>query len=780
MIKIKSLFKDSKDVSANLNDDICRISTLYINSNNNNNNDNDSATTIINIYQYVLIDLPLVGNNDKLLIQLHPLFNNNSNSDSSYNSILPSWILDNIIKQDQEKEQYLFNNNVLQLDLYPITPPPSSSSSSLSYSNALIIIEIDYIQDHSQSVYNIDRFNILDRDSSLSSIKRYLLDKPILNNVMIRLNIMGIPFLIKIEKILKQQQKGSNNYEEFNVNVKEPIYLNCESKMMIRLKTNTKEKEQENRGKQKKLLFDKVIHLEEEMKELNSILTIKFDVGRQHNKGGTTNLLTKTIRDSLRGVMVVGEQGTQTLELIQYVCNYPTTTVMDKPFKLVYIDSGFLEKSQNDRPTIDTSINTIFIFDGIDISFGRGESSSSSSQDRQSPLLLKLCSFIDSLLNNQMIICTSRSIENVNQLLLRASRIDRFIKISIPSQQQRFTILKSLIKNNYNDNEINNNNICQELSIQTPGFIYRDLYKLFSTTILTKLSSHNNNQNNNNLELMDFIKIISTITPSTMTHFDVLKINNNNNNNPWESVGGYSEIKQRLIEMIEWPLIHAKTFSNLSLQPSSGVILYGPSGCGKTLLVRAAAAKMNVNFISIKGSDIFSKWLGESERIIRDIFARARLSSPCILFFDEIDSICLSRSHMDAGEGGSNVQSRILSQLLNEMDGIQIKSQIFFMGCTTRLDLVDAALLRPGRFEAQLYVGLPTQDDRRDMIGRVIASRMAFDRDLDLDRLVELTDGYSGAGIQYLCNRAGLGALQLDIAEKFIKNVHFDKVLNNK
>ncbi|GAM23752.1 hypothetical protein SAMD00019534_069270 [Acytostelium subglobosum LB1] len=219
--------------------------------------------------------------------------------------------------------------------------------------------------------------------------------------------------------------------------------------------------------------------------------------------------------------------------------------------------------------------------------------------------------------------------------------------------------------------------------------------------------------------MSDFQSALLTVRTSNLsstangTHFDV-----DPPNVPWDSIGGYEQVKQRFQEIIEWPLLHSDTFKRLALGSngaSSGVLLYGPSGCGKTHMVKAVATRMNVNFISVKGSDILSKWLGESERIIRELFARARLSAPCILFFDELDSIGLSRSGGggDDGDssGGGGVQNRVITQLLNEMEGIQTKAQIFLIGCTTRLDLLDVGLLRPGRFETQINVELPNEHD---------------------------------------------------------------------
>jgi len=294
-----------------------------------------------------------------------------------------------------------------------------------------------------------------------------------------------------------------------------------------------------------------------------------------------------------------------------------------------------------------------------------------------------------------------------------------------------------------------------ELAKITPGFVYKDIIKLCRTAALIASCKQYEELQDIGLSLDDFKEALTSVKPSNLVSFDVTI-----QSTSWDQIGGYQYIKDRFQELIEWPMKHTDTFNRLGLTNSSGVLLYGPSGCGKTLMVKAVASSMNINFISVKGSDIYSKWLGDSEQLIRDLFGRARLSAPCILFFDELDSLAVSRDGDEAGDSG--VQQRILSQLLNEMDGIQTKSQIFLLGCTNSLENIDSAMLRPGRFETILQVGLPTLSDRESIL-KLYSNTMKFDHQDWVSEVSLQTDGFTGAQLYHLCNQSGIIQLEKDI-----------------
>ena len=212
---------------------------------------------------------------------------------------------------------------------------------------------------------------------------------------------------------------------------------------------------------------------------------------------------------------------------------------------------------------------------------------------------------------------------------------------------------------------------------------------------------------------------------------------------PWSAIGGYEDTKMRLRECVEWPLIHRDLFEQVRLTPPKGVLLYGPPGCSKTLLARAVASQSKMNFINVKGPTLFSKYVGDSEKQVRDVFARARRNAPCVIFLDEIDAIGASR------EGGSGVEARVLTLILTEMDGMGGSAEVIVIGATNRPDVLDAALVRPGRLDRIVYVPLPDSQARKEIF-RVHLQELPLLEALTDDRLEQLAAGserLSGAEI---------------------------------
>ncbi|KAJ3171644.1 hypothetical protein HDU88_007724 [Geranomyces variabilis] len=247
----------------------------------------------------------------------------------------------------------------------------------------------------------------------------------------------------------------------------------------------------------------------------------------------------------------------------------------------------------------------------------------------------------------------------------------------------------------------------------------------------------------------------------------------------WESMGGYDELKTRVQQLATWPSQRTETYMKLGVRPPAGLLLYGPSGCGKTLLVHALAATSPMNYISVKGSEIYSKYLGESENMVRKLFAAARRLAPCLLFLDELDAIGTRREWSD--DGGSGVNERVLSTLLNEMDGVQERKGVFVIACTMRPDKIDDALLRPGRLDHHLYVALPTVKDRRAILKtlrRGPAGDDIFDSDVDMDLLASLTDDFTGADMTVLIRESGIQALRASPTASKISWSHIQAALD--
>jgi transitional endoplasmic reticulum ATPase len=234
----------------------------------------------------------------------------------------------------------------------------------------------------------------------------------------------------------------------------------------------------------------------------------------------------------------------------------------------------------------------------------------------------------------------------------------------------------------------------------------------------------------------DFDYALHMVQPSAMREVLV-----ETPNIKWEDVGGLEKVKQELKEAIEWPLKHPESFKRLGIRPPKGLLLYGPPGTGKTLLAKAVAKESEANFIQVKGPSLLSMWVGESEKGVRKIFERARQVAPCIIFFDEIDSLAGRRGM--GSEGGSKVADHVLNQLLAEMDGIEDNADIVIIGATNRPDILDAAILRPGRFDRILLVG-PTDKKGRLEILKIHTKNMPLAKDVDLNELAEKTEGYVG------------------------------------
>ncbi|KAG0202121.1 hypothetical protein BGX28_005263 [Mortierella sp. GBA30] len=269
----------------------------------------------------------------------------------------------------------------------------------------------------------------------------------------------------------------------------------------------------------------------------------------------------------------------------------------------------------------------------------------------------------------------------------------------------------------------------------------------------------------------DFAYALDISKPSQQVEFESLA-----RSREWNDFGGYSSVKRRVYQGVHWPLTNPDTFRRMGVRPPMGLLLYGPSGCGKTMLVHSLASKSNMNFIPIKGPEIFSKYLGETEATLRRLFAMARQIAPCILFFDEMDSIGAKRGWGGDGEsqGSSGVNERVLSTLLNEMDGVEERMGVFVIGCTNQPRAMDDALLRPGRLDQLVYIGYPTLQDRKEII-ETIGRRIPLPQEdpTTRDVLASKTVGFSPADLDTLFREAAILSLRRDIASQ---QVHMDDI----
>lgn len=343
---------------------------------------------------------------------------------------------------------------------------------------------------------------------------------------------------------------------------------------------------------------------------------------------------------------------------------------------------------------------------------------------------------------------------SVDPALRRFGRFDKEVDINVPDATGRLEILRIHTKNMKLANDVDLEQIAQE----THGHVGADLASLCSEAALQQIRGKMDliDLDDETIDagvldslavtMEDFRWALGKSNPSALreTSVEVPSVS-------WDDIGGLEHVKRELQELVQYPVEHPDKFVKFGLTPSKGVLFYGPPGCGKTLLAKAIANECQANFISIKGPELLTMWFGESEANVRDIFDKARSAAPCILFFDELDSIAKSRGG-NVGDGGG-ASDRVINQLLTEMDGMNAKKNVFIIGATNRPDIIDTAILRPGRLDQLIYIPLP-DDKSRVQILKATLRKSPVAKDVDVDFLAKKTNGYSGADLTEICQRA--------------------------
>ncbi len=347
--------------------------------------------------------------------------------------------------------------------------------------------------------------------------------------------------------------------------------------------------------------------------------------------------------------------------------------------------------------------------------------------------------------------------------LRRPGRFDREIEIGLPDRNGRLQILQIHTRGMPLDKDV----MLDSIADRSHGFVGADLEAVSKEAAMSALRrvlpdidlSLANipaaTLNKIIVTMRDFEDALREVHPSTLREVLVESPNVH-----WDDVGGLQEAKQELEEAVEWPLKFREIFEYASAKPPKGILLYGPPGTGKTLIAKAVATESGVNFISVKGPELLSKWVGESEKGVREIFRKARQAAPCIIFFDEIDAMTPARG---SGIGDSGVTERMVSQILTELDGLEELKEVTVMGATNRPDMVDSALLRPGRFDRMLYIPAPDLEARKAIL-RIHTKGMPLADEVNLDHLAEQTETYTGAEIAAVCSAASIMAINDHLA----------------
>ena len=364
-----------------------------------------------------------------------------------------------------------------------------------------------------------------------------------------------------------------------------------------------------------------------------------------------------------------------------------------------------------------------------------------------------------------VVIAATNRPDSIDPALRRPGRFDREIEIGIPDDDGRLDILSIHTRGMPINEKVN----LKQIAKTTHGFVGADLEILskeaamrslrrilpeidleedkISSEILQKIEISND----------DFREALKEVTPSALREVQVQIPDVN-----WDDVGGLDELKDELREAVEWPVKHKEAYDYVDVEAPKGVLLYGPPGTGKTLIAKALAKMTESNFISIKGPELLSKWVGESEKGVREIFRKARQAAPCIIFLDEVDALVPRRG---SGSSDSHVTENIVSQILTEIDGLEELHNVLIIGATNRLDIVDEALLRPGRFDRIIEIGNPDSKARKHIF-EIHTKKKPLENNVDIKKLVEITNGFSGAEIAAITNRAALVALKRYVAGK--------------
>jgi len=377
---------------------------------------------------------------------------------------------------------------------------------------------------------------------------------------------------------------------------------------------------------------------------------------------------------------------------------------------------------------------------------------------------------------NVIVIGATNRPNAIDPALRRPGRFDREIEIGVPDKAGRHEALQIHTRNM----PLTENMDLKQLTDVTHGYTGADIASLCREAAMKALRRYIPEINLEKeriapeilekmiVKMEDFTSAYREITPTAMreVYVEVPQVK-------WDQVGGLKQVKQELIEAVEWPIKKPELFKRMGINPPRGILLYGPPGSGKTLLARAVATESEANFISIKGPEIFSKWVGESEKAIREVFRKGRTAAPAIIFFDELDAIVPRRG---LGYADSGASERVISQLLTEIDGIETLQNVLVIAATNRPDILDPAVMRPGRFDRLIYVPSPDFESLKEIF-KIHAGSMPLSKDVSLDELAKKAHGYSGADIEAICREAAMNALRETVDATEVSSRDFDEAI---
>jgi transitional endoplasmic reticulum ATPase len=478
-----------------------------------------------------------------------------------------------------------------------------------------------------------------------------------------------------------------------------------------------------------------------------------------------------------KGVLLTGPPGTGKTLLAKAVANESEANfiLLNGPECMSKFYGESEKKIRDVFDDAEKSAPAIIFIDEIDAIAPKREESYGEVERRVVSQLLTMMDGLKS--RGKVIVIGATNIPNMlDPALRRPGRFDRELEINVPGKQGRLSILKIHTRNMPLAKDVN----LEEIASITHGFVGADLASLCkeaAMNILRKVLPNLKLKEEEEIPQdilkklivtnQDFYDALKTVRPSAMREVLVEKPNVK-----WQDIGGLDAMKQELKEAVEWPLKFPDSFKRIGIKPPRGILLYGPPGTGKTLLAKAVANESESNFVQVKGPSLLSMWVGESEKGVRKIFERARQVSPCIIFFDEIDALASRRGY----DTGTKVTERVLNQLLAEMDGLEELQNVVVIGATNRPDMLDPALLRPGRFDRIVATTVPDKEGRLSIL-KIHTKNMPLAKDVNIEKLSEKTEGFVGADLEALAKEAGMLALREDVKAKEVKKKHFDEAL---